>query len=277
MDRFGRRRGCSLDRLRSKAQGLPSDLIWSIRRDRKGALWVGTSLGLARLDLTRPQEAPRTWTKKDGLGGDNVRWLGETADGAIWAVVKPGGVARIEPETGKIRRFGTGDGLPCGTSHRGFVDHLDQLWIATSCGVFRNDRPSSSGVFRHIDQPAELNAGAWAFAEDKQGTIWITSPEGLWRLSEGQWRQYKKAQGLVSDSPYIPSIGPDDSLWLHHRLDAGIEKVQFSGDQIVRSRSCRPMLRRSRSRPFTGLTFWAVSGVAAPTECRFSPMAPGGI
>jgi ligand-binding sensor domain-containing protein len=89
MDRFGQRRGCSLDRLRSKAQGLPSDLIWSIRRDRKGALWVGTSLGLARLDLTRPQEAPRTWTKKDGLGGDNVRWLGETADGAIWAVVKP--------------------------------------------------------------------------------------------------------------------------------------------------------------------------------------------
>ena len=41
----------------TKAQGLPSDLIWSIRRDRKGAMWVGTSLGLARLDLNRPAEA----------------------------------------------------------------------------------------------------------------------------------------------------------------------------------------------------------------------------
>ena len=27
----------------TKAQGLPSDLIWSIRRARTGALWVGTS------------------------------------------------------------------------------------------------------------------------------------------------------------------------------------------------------------------------------------------
>jgi signal transduction histidine kinase/CheY-like chemotaxis protein/streptogramin lyase len=224
----------------TKGQGLPSDLIWSIRRDRRGAMWVGTSLGLARLDLNRPKEAPRTWTRKDGLGGDNVRWLGETADGAIWAVVKPGGVVRVDPESGKIRRFGAADGLPCGTSHRGFVDHLDRLWIATSCGVFRNDRPSSSGVFRRIDQPAPFNAGAWAFSEDKLGTIFITSPVGLWRLSEGQWRQYRKADGLVSDDPYIPSTGPDDKLWLHHRLDAGIEKVEFSGDRIVRSTPVLP-------------------------------------
>ncbi len=224
----------------TKAQGLPSDLIWSIRRDKKGALWAGTSLGLARLDPARPDEPPRTWTKKDGLGGDNVRWLGETADGAIWAVVKPGGVARIDPETGKIRRFRSADGLPCGTSHRGFVDHLDRLWIATSCGVFRNDRPSSHGVFRRIDQPDAMKSGAWAFAEDKEGTISITSPDGLWRLSDGQWRRYQKADGLVSDSPYIPTIGPDGNLWLHHRLDAGIEKVEFSGGRLVRSTPVLP-------------------------------------
>ncbi len=193
----------------TKAQGLPSDLIWSIRRDRKGALWVGTSLGLARLDGPGP---PRTWTRKDGLGGDNVRWLGETSDGAMWAVLKPGSVARIDPATGKIRLFGKSDGLPCGTSHRGFVDHLDRLWMATSCGVFRNDRPSAAGRFHRIDQPASLEHGAWAFAEDQQGAMWITNPDGLWRLSEGRWRQYRKADGLLSDNPYIPVIGPDGAL-----------------------------------------------------------------
>src|SRR5271170_5162660 len=72
------------------AQGLPSDLIWEIRRDRKGTLWVGTSLGLARLDGSR---VTRSWTKKDGLGGDNIRWLAETLDGSIWAAAKPGGLA----------------------------------------------------------------------------------------------------------------------------------------------------------------------------------------
>jgi signal transduction histidine kinase/CheY-like chemotaxis protein/streptogramin lyase len=221
----------------TKAQGLPSDLIWSIRRDRKGALWVGTSLGLARLEGPGP---PRTWTRKDGLGGDNVRWLGETSDGAVWAVVKPGSVSRIDPATGRIRLFGKTDGLPCQTSHRGFIDHLDRLWVATACGVFRNDLPSASGRFHRIDQPASLERGAWAFSEDKQGTMWITNPDGLWRLVEGRWRQYRKADGLLSDNPYITAIAPDGALWLHHRYDAGIEKVELLGDRIVRSTPVLP-------------------------------------
>ena len=40
--------------------------------------------------------ATRVWAKKDGLGGDNVRWLAETSDGSIWAATKPGALARIE-------------------------------------------------------------------------------------------------------------------------------------------------------------------------------------
>ena len=140
----------------------------------------------------------------------------------------------------KIRLFGAADGLPCGTSHRGFVDHLDRLWVATACGVFRNDRPSASDRFHRIDQPASLEHGAWAFAEDKQGTMWITNPDGLWRFSDGRWRQYRKADGLLSDNPYIATIGPDGALWLHHRFDAGIERVEFSGDRIVRSTAVLP-------------------------------------
>ena len=225
----------------TKAQGLPADLIWSIRRDRKGSLWVGTSLGLTRME---GRGKPRTWTRQDGLGGDNVRWLGETSDGAIWAVVKPGSVARIDPATEKIHLFGKEDGLPCTTSHRGFVDHLDRLWIATACGVFRNDRPAALGRFHRIDQPASLERAAWALAEDKFGVMWITNPDGLWRFADGQWRQYRKADGLLSDSPYILTIGPDGALWLHHRYDAGIDRVEFQGDRIVRA---TPVLTSSAS------------------------------
>jgi ligand-binding sensor domain-containing protein len=190
----------------TKAQGLPSDLIWSIRRDRKGALWVGTSLGLARLEGRGPL---RTWTRREGLGGENVRWLGETSDGAIWAVMKPGSVARTDPASGKIRLFGAADGLPCGTSQRGFIDHEDRLWIATNCGVFRSDRPSAAGHFHRIDQPASLGLAVWGVAEDEQGAVWITSPEGLWRLSDGRWRQYRKADGLLADDPYLIAIAAD--------------------------------------------------------------------
>jgi ligand-binding sensor domain-containing protein len=58
--------------------GLPSDIVWNIRRDKRGALWIATSLGLARIDGS---VRTRTWTQKDGLGGDNVRWLADSLAG----------------------------------------------------------------------------------------------------------------------------------------------------------------------------------------------------
>ncbi len=70
--------------------------------------------------------------------------------------------------------------------------------------------------------------------------MWINTPDGIWRLSEGRWRLYTKADGLLSANPYIPVIGPDGALWLHHRLDAGIDRVEFSGDRIVRATAVLP-------------------------------------
>ena len=216
----------------TRAQGLPSDLIWSIRRDRRGALWVGTSLGLARLDgLTRP----RTWTRKDGLDGDNVRWLGESSDSAIWAVTRPGGLARIDPANGKVVLVGRSDGLECDSLNRGLVDRQGRLWLATTCGVFRNDRPAASTRFIRIDQPESLQHAAWSVFEDMRENIWITNPDGLWRLRDGEWRHYGKQDGLLSDNPYIIAVAPDGALWLRHRFDAGVERMEFSGDHIVHS------------------------------------------
>jgi signal transduction histidine kinase/CheY-like chemotaxis protein len=149
--------------------------------------------------------------------------------------MKPGGLARIDPTTGGIRHVGPAEGLACGTVHRGFIDHLDRLWLATACGVFRNDRPAASGRFLLVDQPASLTHVAWSVTEDRQGSMWITAPGGLWRLREGEWRRYGKAEGLLSDDPYIVAVASDGALWLRHRYDAGIERVEFSGDRIGRA------------------------------------------
>src|SRR5579871_460902 len=226
----------------TKAQGLPSSLIWAIRRDHKGALWVGTSLGIARMDGRKPI---KTWTRATGLPGENVRWLGETPDHAMWAILKPGGLVRIDPVTDKIRPFGPASGLACATLHRGLVDHLARLWVATGCGVFRSERPSESGHFSRIEQPASLLKSAWAIAEDRGGTVWITNPDGLWRLQEGHWRQYRKSDGLLTDDPNIAIVASDGALWLRHRFDAGIDRVEFPDGRIVRAAAIVPADARS--------------------------------
>jgi len=219
----------------TKAQGLPSNLIWNIRRDKKGALWVATSMGVTRL-----QGGPaRTWGTKDGMGGENVRWLGETPDGAIWAIARRGGLSRIDPATGIVRTVGSEAGL-AQTLNRGLVDHLGRLWVAAPDGLFRNDTPCSSTHFAKLNPPGVLEQGTWSVSEDKRGTVWAIGPDGLWRLQHDQWRRYRKSDGLLSDSPYISVVGPDNSLWLRHRFDASVERLEFDGDRIARATAVVP-------------------------------------
>src|SRR5579883_252157 len=222
----------------TEAQGLPSNLIWNILRDKRGALWVGTSKGLTRFEGPRPM---RTWTVKDGLGGQNVRWLGETADGAIWAITKPGRLARLDPKTGKVRPVGERDGLNAETPHRGLIDRVGRLWVAANSGLFRNDTPGSSYRFVRVNPLDVLVKGVWSISEDKLGALWAAGADGLWRLQNGRWRRYSKADGLLSNNPYIVLVAPDNSLWLRHRFDAGVERVEFDGDRLVRSTAIVPV------------------------------------
>ncbi len=214
-------------------QVLPSDIVWNIRRDRKGALWVGTAFGLTRIDTSRHI---RTWTKRDGLSGDNVRWLAETSDGSIWVAMKPGGLARIDPVSGKVHQVGPGQGLLCDPEDV-FVDRRDRLWLPTRCGLFLNESPSASERIVAVETPESFGRSAWKVMEDTQGTIWVTNHTGLWSLRNGQWRPHGRAEGLLTDSPYILVAAPDGGLWLRHRFDAGIDRLEVSGDRIVRSTS----------------------------------------
>jgi signal transduction histidine kinase/CheY-like chemotaxis protein len=214
----------------TRAQGLASNVVWNILRDHTGKLWVGTSEGLTRFDR---ELRPQTFTTRDGLAGDNVRWLGETADGAIWVIAKPGGLSRIDP-AGSISALRNTNSFAGAAPVRGLTDHLGRVWIATSSGIFRNDQRSDAG-FRKVNPNGVLQQGAWALAEDREGTIFVVGPDGLWRLKHDFWRHYRKADGLLSDAPYVPILGPDGALYLRHRNDAGVERVEFDGDRIARA------------------------------------------
>jgi PAS domain S-box-containing protein len=211
-------------------QGLPSDVVWNIRRDRKGSLWVATSRGLTRIDSAGKT---RSWTKKDGLGGENVRWLAETSDGSIWATMKPGGLARIDSASGNVRLIGPKDGLPCDPEDV-FVDSLDRVWLPAGCGLFIIERPTVANRVSHVETPASFGRSAWKVIEDKQGTIWVTN-HVLWSLRDGQWREHGRSDGLLTDYPYVMVVAGDGSIWMRHRYDAGIDRIEVSGDRIARA------------------------------------------
>src|ERR1019366_3297345 len=121
-----------------------------------------------------------------------------------------------------------------------FLDRHERLWIPTACGLFRNDQPSVSNRFIRVETPGSLTRNAWKILEDVQGTVWVTNREGLWSLREGQWRQHRRTEGLLSDNPYVMVLAADGSIWLRHRYDAGVERVEVSVGRIVRTSAIVP-------------------------------------
>ncbi|MBI4661736.1 MAG: response regulator [Verrucomicrobia bacterium] len=62
------------------AQGLPDDHVWSIERGADGALWVGTSAGLARYQAGKLED----FSEKLGIRTGGVFHIRRDAEGAIW-------------------------------------------------------------------------------------------------------------------------------------------------------------------------------------------------
>lgn len=134
-----------------KAEGLPSDYIWSLHTGNDGTLWIGTyDRGLVAYRDGRFAQIATT----RGIPGNMVAQMIEDESGALWLGTN-GGIARISQaelerfSAGKIERFSAevfdlSEGLPTralsGGSQAGACRTRDGLlWFATDRGLARID------------------------------------------------------------------------------------------------------------------------------------------
>ena len=89
-------------------KSLSDNSVWAIHQDRTGALWVGTQVGLNRLDLNS-----RTFTRyhaRDGLPNDTVLCIEEDNRGYLW-IATNNGLAHFNTVLPSFRTFDESDGL----------------------------------------------------------------------------------------------------------------------------------------------------------------------
>jgi signal transduction histidine kinase/ligand-binding sensor domain-containing protein len=95
---------------------------------KDGALWIGTSEGLARWK----DGVVKAFTTRDGLPGNGIRALVEAANGGLW-VWTDGGLARLNGE--KFVAQDVVGGLPASAITTVTGDGRGDLWVSTSEGV----------------------------------------------------------------------------------------------------------------------------------------------
>lgn len=88
--------------------GLRSETVWTIHESAEGLLWLGTDVGLARLD---PQtDSLRHYFDAERLPGSIIYSMLEDGQGRLWVGTNHG-LVRFDPDTGAFRQYGRSDGV----------------------------------------------------------------------------------------------------------------------------------------------------------------------
>jgi len=208
----------------TRSEGLAGSNSQAIYRDRSNTLWVGTEKGVQRFGPDG--KFSRAWTEKNGLGGQKVRALISSPDGAIWVGSAPGGISRLDPKSGKIKRFQLGDGQEDVLVAGLVMDGEGRLWVTTQGALYRSTPLDGSPRFERQIPP--LSSAAETFGQmliDSKGRWWFGGSLGLLRMENGQWTRFTSKDGMLSDGVDSLTETPDGAIWLAYSDSSGISRL----------------------------------------------------
>jgi len=191
-------------------EGLSSDLVDCLYRDRNGTLWAGTHAG----GLNRIREQAFHMLDADGRAGDAAAVL-EARDGSLWVGTTSGA---LHFNNGCWTRYTARNGLSGDLVSALFEDSQGAIWLGTvRGGVHRFD----GSRFEKIPL-GTFNASVNAIRRDADGTVWIGTEAGLVRFRNGAVQILTTKQGLSSERicALIPArgggywVGTDDGFSL---------------------------------------------------------------
>jgi len=153
-----------------------------IAEDAQGNLWIGTLTGLVRYHPEREEVQVFRHDPADpfSLSEDYVLTVHASDQGEIWIGTGGGGLNRLDPQSGKFRRYYEKDGLPNNVVYGILEDRQGNLWMSTNLGLSRFDPQRE--VFRNYDvgdglQSNEFNAGA--YYQSPQGEMFFGGLNGF--------------------------------------------------------------------------------------------------
>lgn len=182
------------------SQTINDDCIFSLYQSRSGEIYVGTPVGLNRLDLQTG-----AFTRIPEVQGF-IYDIQEDAAGDLWlASYQAGGPLRFHRERGKwidYRESRPQDPI-AGSKLTGIYpdSHGRLLFSSEGNGIFIYNRENDT--FRQIGQEQGLpNTVIYGILDDPHGYLWLSSNQGLLRIhpdKPGEIKSYTTDYGLQSN------------------------------------------------------------------------------
>lgn len=220
--------------------GLSSNIIAAIVKDRYGLLWVATEDGLNRYNGSHFTVYHHEESNPSSLGSNEVSSLYEDAAGRLWVGTIEGSLHLYDREKDRFIRVNVGLNVYSICS-----DGQGLLWVGTHSGVF-NVNPQTLKVTRPTIKNYSLVEGkpCRRLFQDRQNRIWIATNDGLivYQKTTNQFKAYlhdpqdssslasRTAMCITQDKQGRIWVGTQNGLNLLLPDESGFKTFRFQKD-----------------------------------------------
>lgn len=192
-------------RLYNDRDGLENPFVRVVYQDHEGTMWVGTDVGVYRLNGDR-------FARIDGRGDVPslaVHDIREDHTGRLWV----GGSRLLMLQDGNCREFFLGGGRSA-SRVKSILETTDgTLWVGTVSGLERM-RPGAQGEIRFEEIP-EITSTVRVIREDREGTLWIGSiGAGLLRYIDGRFTRVATPENPPSSTVLSVFEDFEQNIWV---------------------------------------------------------------
>jgi len=225
--------------------GLLSNTIFAISKDRYGLIWFATTDGLNKYDGSNFTVYRNITDDSTSLRANEVLSLHEDKAGRLWIGTGGGGLSLFNRQKNTFEHFTFNNtGLNCHAVIKSICsDHRGRLWVAPYGSLYIMDTASRS--ISPIDLPdangSPVRTVVECLFEDSRHRIWIGTENGLFRytIETNSFRRFLYHEGdpysLAHD--HVRAIGEDRSGSIWVGTTNGLSKLQPDEQHFVTYRN----------------------------------------
>lgn len=176
---------------------LINEWVYGLALDQEGRVWFGTEGGVSMYDGKRW----KSWTHKDGLGGENDASLQASANTGLGTrsrhdlATQVEGLASYNPNY-VFSIISAADGSIWAGTWGGGVSRFDgKKWVSLT---------AKDGLAGNI---------VYSMAQDEKGVFWFGTDKGISRYDGKTWKTLSKAEGLLDINVYALTVAPNGDIW----------------------------------------------------------------
>jgi signal transduction histidine kinase/ligand-binding sensor domain-containing protein/CheY-like chemotaxis protein/AraC-like DNA-binding protein len=231
-------------------EGLSSNTVNTVLKDRFGLIWFGTEDGLDKFDGTAFSVYRHTPGDSSSLQANEILSLHEDNKGNLWVGTSGGSLSLYDRKKDRFQNFfSDGSGVAIANNViRGICsDHNGKIWIAHFSGVDILD-PITRRVTRFEtivgNTKSNFRKSSICVFEDSKRQMWIGTIEGLFRYNpkSGQLRHFRHSDqdgsGLAGNDVYTIAEDKMGNIWVG--TDEGLNVLKNEHEGFINYRKSLP-------------------------------------